>query len=52
MNTNPDTRFLPVTPERWRDFESLFGECGAYEHLGLPPKGPLPSAQGGLWDGG
>ena len=24
----------------------------AYEHLGLPPKGPLPSAQGGLWDGG
>ena len=31
MNTNPDTRFLPVTRERWRDFESLFGECGAYE---------------------
>ena len=23
----------------------------AYEHLGLPPKGPLPSAQPGLWDG-
>ena len=23
----------------------------AYEHLGLPPKGPLPSAQSGLWDG-
>jgi len=24
----------------------------AYEHLGLPPKGPPGSAQGGLWDGG
>jgi Holliday junction DNA helicase RuvB len=23
----------------------------AYEHLGLPPKGPLPTAQGALWDG-
>jgi len=23
----------------------------AYEHLGLPPKGPAPSAQGSLWDG-
>jgi Holliday junction DNA helicase RuvB len=23
----------------------------AYEHLGLPPKGPLPSAQTALWDG-
>ena len=23
----------------------------AYEHLGLPPKGPLPSAQSALWDG-
>jgi holliday junction DNA helicase RuvB len=22
----------------------------AYEHLGLPPKGPAPSAQTGLWD--
>jgi len=22
--------FRPVTPERWRDLESLFGECGAY----------------------
>lgn len=22
----------------------------AYEHLGLPPRGPSPSAQGGLWD--
>ena len=22
----------------------------AYEHLGLPPKGPAPSAQQGLWD--
>ncbi len=24
----------------------------AYEHLGLPPKGPLPSSQTSLWDGG
>ena len=24
----------------------------AYEHLGLPPKGPPASAQGALWDGG
>ncbi len=24
----------------------------AYEHLGLPPKGPAPSAQPGLWDTG
>jgi holliday junction DNA helicase RuvB len=24
----------------------------AYEHLGLPPKGPPPSAQGGLWESG
>jgi Holliday junction DNA helicase RuvB len=24
----------------------------AYEHLGLPPKGPLPSSQAALWDGG
>jgi Holliday junction DNA helicase RuvB len=23
----------------------------AYEHLGLPPKGPAPSSQGALWDG-
>jgi GNAT superfamily N-acetyltransferase len=23
--------FAPVTPERWDDFEKLFGECGAYE---------------------
>ena len=23
----------------------------AYEHLGLPPKGPAPSAQTALWDG-
>ena len=23
----------------------------AYEHLGLPPKGPPPSAQTALWDG-
>jgi Holliday junction DNA helicase RuvB len=22
----------------------------AYKHLGLPPKGPAPSAQGGLWE--
>jgi len=23
--------FMPVSPERWSDFEALFGECGAYE---------------------
>lgn len=26
-----EMRFLPVTPERWSDFETLFGDCGAYE---------------------
>jgi GNAT superfamily N-acetyltransferase len=26
-----EMRFLPLTPERWDDFEELFGECGAYE---------------------
>ena len=25
------TEFVPLTPERWDDFEGLFGECGAYE---------------------
>ena len=24
------TSFLPLTPERWDDFVSLFGESGAY----------------------
>jgi len=26
-----EVRFLPVTAERWADFESLLGECGAWE---------------------
>jgi len=29
-----EVRFLSVTAERWADFESLFGECGAYEAAG------------------
>ena len=31
MITSKRIEFAPVTPERWSDFETLFGECGAYE---------------------
>ena len=30
MNRPPDLEFLPLTPQRWADFESLFGKRGAY----------------------
>jgi len=31
-DTRPNLiEFLPVTPERWSDLQTLFGECGAYE---------------------
>ncbi|MBF8286549.1 MAG: GCN5-related N-acetyltransferase [Dehalococcoidia bacterium] len=26
----PDLQFQPLTPDRWRDFETLFGPSGAY----------------------
>jgi GNAT superfamily N-acetyltransferase len=29
-NESLDLEFLPLTPERWSDFEALFGERGAY----------------------
>jgi GNAT superfamily N-acetyltransferase len=31
MNSEtPDLQFQPLTPDRWRDFETLFGPSGAY----------------------
>lgn len=31
MNSKtPDLQFQPLTPDRWRDFETLFGPSGAY----------------------